>query len=66
VKCAEFHRQYNRHANGEVQVGELPPWMHVQGRRVRFDYRFPRRPAFFALRFAAFFGAGARGFGMFS
>ena len=32
MKCAEFHRQYNRHANGDVQVGELPPWMHVQGR----------------------------------
>jgi len=29
---ADFHKQYDRFANGSVQTGELPPWMHVHGR----------------------------------
>ena len=29
---ADFHKEYDRLANGKVQVGELPPWMHVHGR----------------------------------
>ena len=29
--CDEFHRQYDRFANKDVQVGELPDWTHVRG-----------------------------------
>jgi hypothetical protein len=30
-ECEEVHRAYDGLANGDVQVGKLPPWMHVQG-----------------------------------
>src|SRR2546427_1960038 len=30
--CDEFHRANDRIANGEVQAGKLPPFMHVEGR----------------------------------
>ncbi len=29
--CDEFHRQFDRYANKDIQVGELPIWMHVHG-----------------------------------
>ncbi len=29
--CDEFHLEYDRFANKDVQVGELPQWMHVRG-----------------------------------
>ncbi len=32
MKCADVHKQFDRYANGKVQVGELPAWMHVQGK----------------------------------
>lgn len=31
LPCEEVHRTYNRLANGEVQAGQLPRWMHVRG-----------------------------------
>ena len=30
--CDEFHQGYDRFANKDVRVGELPVWMHVAGR----------------------------------
>ncbi|MFQ5918870.1 MAG: hypothetical protein ACE5I4_02335 [Thermoplasmata archaeon] len=29
--CGAVHRDYDGLANGDVQVGELPPWTHVEG-----------------------------------
>ena len=31
-KCDKLHADYDRLANGSVQAGELPDWMHVRGR----------------------------------
>ena len=30
--CEEFHKSYDRIANGEVQAGTLPAHLHIQGR----------------------------------
>ncbi|MFQ5552419.1 MAG: hypothetical protein ACE5EW_01670 [Thermoplasmata archaeon] len=30
--CEEVHRMYDELAHGAVQAGELPSWMHVQGK----------------------------------
>src|SRR3989454_11305198 len=30
--CDVFHKAYDRIANGEIQAGKLPPYMHVEGR----------------------------------
>jgi len=32
VNDADIHEQFDRFANGEVHVGELPPWTRVRGR----------------------------------
>ena len=32
LSCNEFHKTNDRIANGEVQTGKLPPYMHVEGR----------------------------------
>jgi hypothetical protein len=29
--CEKLHREYDQHANGKVQTGSLPDWMHVSG-----------------------------------
>lgn len=39
--CEEVHRTYDRLANGEVQVGELPSWMHVQGKVAWYVFQGP-------------------------
>jgi len=39
--CDEVHKEYDRHANREVQVGELPSNMHVRGKVVWYAYRGP-------------------------
>jgi hypothetical protein len=30
--CTDIHKQYDKFANGTVQVGELPEWMHIKGK----------------------------------
>jgi hypothetical protein len=37
--CEDVHREFDRHANGEVQSGVLPPWTHIQGRVVWYVYQ---------------------------
>lgn len=32
AKCAAIHAEYDRLANGPLQLGELPAWMNVRGR----------------------------------
>jgi hypothetical protein len=39
--CDDFHKEFDRFANGTVQVGELPTWMHVRGKVVWFVYQGP-------------------------
>jgi hypothetical protein len=39
ASCDAMHKEYDRHANAGVQAGELPPWMHVQGRVVWYVYQ---------------------------
>lgn len=41
--CEDIHKQYDRFANGPVQAGELPPWMHVHGRVAWYVYAGPYR-----------------------
>ena len=38
-KCDTFHKEYDRLANGPVQVGELPAWSHVKGKVAWYVYR---------------------------
>jgi len=37
--CSEVHKQFDKFANGKVQVGELPKWMHVRGQVAWFAYQ---------------------------
>jgi len=30
--CSDVHKQFDKFADGKVQVGELPKWMHVSGK----------------------------------
>jgi hypothetical protein len=39
--CADVHKQFDRFANGEVQVGKLPEWMHVNGKVAWYVYQGP-------------------------
>jgi hypothetical protein len=39
ASCDEVHEMFDRHANAEVQAGELPPWTHIQGRVVWYVYQ---------------------------
>ena len=41
TSCAEVHRVYDVLANGEVQTGELPTWMHVLGPVAWYVYQGP-------------------------
>ncbi len=41
ASCEALHRQYDAIANGPVQVGNLPDWMHVRGRTVWYVYAGP-------------------------
>lgn len=43
VSCDEVHRAYDAIANGPVQVGELPDWLHVRGRVAWYVYAGPYR-----------------------
>jgi hypothetical protein len=38
---ADLHRQFESLANGDVQVGEMPEWMHVRGRCGWYVYQGP-------------------------
>ncbi|MFI5415586.1 MAG: hypothetical protein ACHQ16_08085 [Candidatus Lutacidiplasmatales archaeon] len=39
ARCDEVHAEFDRHANGDVQAGELPSWLHVRGRVVWYVYQ---------------------------
>ena len=39
--CDEIHAEFDRYANGDVQAGVLPPWMHVSGRVAWYVYQGP-------------------------
>jgi len=41
ANCDEAHNQFDRYANGELQVGVLPSWTRVQGKVAWFDWRGP-------------------------
>ena len=36
-----MHRQFDRFANADVQVGKLPEWMHVCGKAAWYVYQGP-------------------------
>jgi effector-binding domain-containing protein len=38
---ADIHRQFESFANGDVQVGELPDWLHVHGKCAWYVYQGP-------------------------
>jgi hypothetical protein len=38
---AEIHRQFQRFANKDVQLGPLPEWTHVRGECVWYVYQGP-------------------------
>ena len=54
--CTEIHKQFDKFANGEVQVGELPKWMHVSGKVAWHVYQGPysRLPEAFSTFWARF------------
>jgi hypothetical protein len=39
--CSDVHKQFDKFANGKVQVGELPKWMHVSGKIAWYVYQGP-------------------------
>jgi hypothetical protein len=39
--CEEIHKDYDSKANREIQLGELPPFMHVKGRVAWYVYQGP-------------------------
>ena len=39
--CDEVHKRYDALANKDVQVGELPEWMHVTGKVAWYAYQGP-------------------------
>jgi hypothetical protein len=39
--CSDVHKQFDKFANGKVQVGELPKWMHVSGKVAWYVYQGP-------------------------
>lgn len=41
MKDADFHRQFESLANGDVQVGTLPEWLHVTGNCAWYVYQGP-------------------------
>ena len=41
MKDADIHRQFESLANGDVQIGELPEWLHVRGTCAWYVYQGP-------------------------
>ena len=39
--CTDVHKQFDKFANGKVQVGELPRWTHVHGKVAWYVYQGP-------------------------
>jgi len=39
--CTDLHKQYEKFVNGAIQVGELPDWMHVEGKVAWYVYQGP-------------------------
>jgi len=39
--CSDVHKQFDKFANGKVQVGELPKWVHVSGKVAWYAYQGP-------------------------
>ena len=39
--CSDVHKLFDKLANGKVQVGELPKWMHVSGKVAWYVYQGP-------------------------
>ena len=39
--CQAVHDEYDKHANGKVQIGSLPSWMHVNGQVAWYAFRGP-------------------------
>lgn len=39
--CGDVHKEYDKFANGPVQVGELPEWMHIKGKVAWYVYQGP-------------------------
>lgn len=37
--CDQVHRDYDRLANKDVNVGELPTWMHIKGKVAWYVYQ---------------------------
>ena len=43
AECDPLHQMYDRHANGPLQVGQLPPVLHVEGKVAWMVYAGPYR-----------------------
>lgn len=41
MSCIDIHKQFDKFANGKVQVGQLPEWMHVTGKVAWYVYQGP-------------------------
>jgi hypothetical protein len=41
--CDKIHEDYDRYANADVKVGQLPAWMHVNGRVAWYVFQGPYR-----------------------
>jgi hypothetical protein len=41
--CDKIHEEYDRYANAHVQVGQLPAWMHVDGKVAWYVFQGPYR-----------------------
>ncbi len=39
--CTEMHKQFDKLANGELQIGEMPDWMPIKGRMAWYVYQGP-------------------------
>jgi len=39
--CTDLHKQYGKLANGPIQVGELPGWMHLNGKVAWYVFQGP-------------------------
>jgi effector-binding domain-containing protein len=39
--CDRVHAEYDRHANGLMQVGSLPPWTHFSGKVAWYVFQGP-------------------------
>jgi hypothetical protein len=39
--CEDAHREYDKHANGHIQIGQLPNWMNVNGKVAWFVFKGP-------------------------